>query len=123
MLTIVAIDDDLQNLELVKALVGSMGYHVMVAQSGEDGKLLIEQVLPALVLLDLRLPGGMDGWQLATTVKATPTTAHIPIIAMSVAINADDQRRAKEARCSLFLSKPFHLSALRKYIKQFVENL
>lgn len=117
MQTVLAVDDDTQNLELVKALMQTMGFDVVLAVNAEQALELLARVSFALILLDLRLmSGGLDGWQLAERVRQNPETAHIPIIAMSVAINTEDIQRAKAVGCDNFIAKPFHLSTLRKYI-------
>jgi CheY-like chemotaxis protein len=123
MRTVLAVDDDTQNLELVKALVQTMGFDVVTALNAEQALELLERVSFALILLDLRLmSGGMDGWKFAECVRQTPQTAQTPIIAMSVAINTEDIQRAKAVGCNNFIAKPFHLSTLRKYILEAING-
>lgn len=120
MLPILIVDDDIHNLALLKALGETMGHSVVTAESAYDAWRKMQDFSPSLILLDLRLSSDYDGWQFAHDIRQSKTTYQIPIIAISVVIHPNDQKRAKEAGCNLFLPKPFHVHTLRKYIEQFL---
>jgi signal transduction histidine kinase len=80
--TVVVIDDDPLDLELVEAVLAPEGYTVVRAASGEDGVRLVRHEHPLVVLLDLRMPD-MDGFEVAERLRADPETASVPIIVLT----------------------------------------
>ena len=66
---------------------------------------------PSLILMDLDLPV-VDGWEATRLLKASPETSHIPVIAVSAYAMAEDRRRALDAGCDDFISKPVDMKAL-----------
>jgi CheY-like chemotaxis protein len=80
--TVVVIDDDPLDLDLVEAVLAPEGYTVVRAASGEDGVRLVRHEHPLVVLLDLRMPD-MDGFEVAERLRADPETASVPIIVLT----------------------------------------
>ena len=80
--TVVVIDDDPLDLDLVEAVLTPEGYTVARAASGEEGVRLVRQEQPLVVLLDLRMPD-MDGFEVAERLRADPETAGVPIIVLT----------------------------------------
>ena len=80
--TVVVIDDDPLDLDLVEALLAPEGYTVARAASGEEGVRLVRHEQPLVVLLDLRMPD-MDGFEVAERLRADPATAGVPIIVLT----------------------------------------
>jgi signal transduction histidine kinase len=80
--TVVVIDDDPLDLDLVEALLEPEGYTVVRAASGEEGVRLVRHEQPLVVLLDLRMPD-MDGFEVAERLRADPETADVPIIVLT----------------------------------------
>ena len=80
--TVVVIDDDPLDLELLEARLAPEGYTVVRAASGEEGVRLVRHERPLVVLLDLRMPD-MDGFEVAERLRADPATASVPIIVLT----------------------------------------
>jgi signal transduction histidine kinase len=80
--SVVVIDDDPLDLDLVEALLTPEGYTVVRAASGEEGVRLVRHEHPLVVLLDLRMPD-MDGFEVAERLRADPETAGVPIIVLT----------------------------------------
>ena len=80
--TVVVIDDDPLDLDLVEAILAPEGYTVARAGSGEEGVRLVRHEHPLVVLLDLRMPD-MDGFEVAERLRADPQTASVPIIVLT----------------------------------------
>ena len=80
--TVVVIDDDPLDLDLVEAILAPEGYTVARAASGEEGVRLVRHEHPLVVLLDLRMPD-MDGFEVAERLRADPETASVPIIVLT----------------------------------------
>ncbi len=103
--TILIVDDEPQNRKLLEALLRPEGYLTQSAANGEEALALIAERPPDLILLDVMMPG-MDGFEVATRLKANPATASIPIIMVS----AQDGRGARmiglNSGAEEYLTKP-----------------
>jgi len=106
--TIVIIEDDNDNQELVRILLNQAGFINYGAPDGRAGLDLIRQHHPDLVLLDLTLPQ-IDGWHLATQIKSDPEMASIKVIALTAHALPGDRKRALEAGCDGYLTKPINI--------------
>jgi CheY-like chemotaxis protein len=71
--TILVVDDNQDNVEILRALLESRGYRVAEAMDGRAALAKLEEVHPDLVLLDVMMPG-MDGWQVCRTIKNHPSS-------------------------------------------------
>ncbi len=117
---ILYVEDNAANLALVRKVLEHGGrYEVVGAATGEDGLSTIRDHAPALVLLDLDLPG-MDGFAVARALRADPSLAAIPIIAISASVMKHEREAALAAGCSRFVEKPFDISELRALVDQIV---
>jgi len=103
--TILVVEDNSSNLELATDLLTAAGYTVRQAHSGEEGVRLAQAELPALILMDLRLPG-MDGYAAFRALKADSRTAHIPTIALTAQAMKGDEERVRAAGFNGYISKP-----------------
>jgi CheY-like chemotaxis protein len=102
MSTILVVDDEPANLELLEYLLGRSGHTVVVALGGRVGLDKAHEVRPDLIVIDLRMPG-LDGWELARRVRRDPVLADTCLLAVSVgpAIGA------REAGFDGFFPMPF----------------
>lgn len=117
---ILLIEDDEQSAMLLVYLIEGMGYETIHVLNGHEGLKAAQSQEPSLILLDLRLPGGLDGWETAHHLKSNPHTQHIPVLAVSVEVTPDDRTRALEAGCDSFIAKPINLDCLRKTIQHYM---
>jgi CheY-like chemotaxis protein len=92
------------------------GWEVMLAQDGHEALALAEREPPALVLLDLAMPG-LDGWATARRFKADERLAAIPIIAVTGHVTTDEIERALDCGCEGFLAKPFDYERLLEMVR------
>ncbi len=119
MSTILAIDDNQDNLITISALIRSFmpGCSVLTAQSGPEGIEKASANLPDVIILDIKMPG-MDGFEVCTILKAEPATSHIPIILLT-AIKTDVSSRIRglETGADAFLTKPVDEAELVAQIK------
>jgi CheY-like chemotaxis protein len=105
------VEDNPINLELVEAVLDREGYEVVSAVSAEAALDRLKRLSPDLLLLDIQLPG-LDGLGLTRLLKADPTTAEIPIVALSAHARVEDRQAALEAGCVEYISKPIDTRAL-----------
>ena len=121
MATILVIEDDPDNLELVRILLAQGGFNFLGAYDGRAGWETALKYLPDLILLDLTIPL-IDGWQLAAELKANPRTRHIPVVALSAHSLPGDRSRAMEAGCDGFISKPLDVPNFTKTVQSYLKK-
>lgn len=116
---ILAIDDRLDNLISIKALLRNIipECEVVTAQTGEEGIERAIKELPDTILLDINMPV-MDGYEVCNKLKAESRTAHIPVI-MITAVRTDSKSRIKGLECGadIFISKPIDADELASQVK------
>jgi diguanylate cyclase (GGDEF)-like protein/PAS domain S-box-containing protein len=103
--TILIVDDEVQNRKLLDALLRPEGYLTRSAANGAEALALIADNAPDLILLDLMMPG-MDGFQVASILKANPVTVSIPIIMVTANIDRNVRLAGLNAGAEDFLTKP-----------------
>jgi CheY-like chemotaxis protein len=99
---VVLVDDDWASLDLVSAYLDGSPAQVLRAWDGVEALELIRRVLPAAVVLDIKLPR-LDGWQVLADLKADPATATIPVVIATV---VDDRPRGLALGADVYLRKP-----------------
>jgi signal transduction histidine kinase/ActR/RegA family two-component response regulator len=104
---VLVVEDEKQNQELLRAVVEDLlGGRASVCDDGEDCLRLAHERKPALILLDLMLPG-MSGWEVARRLRQDPATAAVPIIAVSALSRPQERESALHAGCDAYVAKPF----------------
>ncbi|HEY6010005.1 MAG TPA: response regulator [Nitrospirota bacterium] len=104
---ILYIEDNEQNLYLVRYILEKNGYLVTGAMDGPEGLAAASRDLPALILLDIQLPG-MDGYEVARKLREQRELRDIPIVAVTSYAMAGDRERALEAGCTGYIEKPIN---------------
>ena len=113
------VDDDEMSREIIGSRLTRLGYGVITAVDGRQGIEAARDESPNLILLDLCMPE-MDGFEAAKQLKADGTTSQIPIVALSALNTAVDVRRAIQAGCDSFQTKPVNLTSLHNKIRRLV---
>ena len=109
--TILIVDDEIRNRKLLETLLRPEGYVTRTAASGEEALASIAQRAPDLILLDIMM-AGMDGFQVASALKANSATAHIPIIMVTARLDRGARLAGLDAGAEEFLSKPIDRTEL-----------
>ena len=104
---ILYIEDNEQNLYLVTYILQKSGYEVIAARDGQQGIEAASRIQPALILLDIQLPG-MDGYAVARKLREAGVLADTPIIAVTSYAMVGDRERALEAGCTGYIEKPIN---------------
>jgi two-component system, cell cycle response regulator DivK len=115
--SILIVDDNLQNLKLVRLLLGSEGYAVQTATDAELALRVLETFKPHLILMDIQLPG-MDGLQLTRKLKADPAYREIVIIALTAYAMKGDKEKTLAAGCDAYVTKPIDTDALAALVRE-----
>jgi len=114
---ILVVEDNIDNYELVRTILGLAGYDTFLAVNGRDGVNAARKQKPDLILMDMALPE-MDGWDATKRIRQDPETAHIPMVALTVHTLPRERKRALDAGVDAYLPKPFDASQFL----QVVEN-
>jgi two-component system cell cycle response regulator DivK len=101
MTRILLVEDNEMNSDMLSRRLGKRGFEVEIVTNGESCQARVEAFRPALVLMDLGLPG-IDGIETTSRLKSDPATREIPVIALSAHTSDADVRRSMEAGCSDF---------------------
>jgi class 3 adenylate cyclase len=109
-ITILAVDDQPQNLRLLDAVLSPRGYQVVTATSGEQAMEKLNEAVPDLVLLDIVMPG-IDGYEVCRRIRSNPATAFLPVV-MITASGGQEKIFSIEAGADDFVSKPFNSDEL-----------
>ena len=111
MATILLVEDDHANRELLARYLTLLGYQILLALDGAQAVRMAHTEHTDLILMDMRLPV-LDGWEATRRIKATPELRKIPIIALTAHAMATDRGKALEAGCDDYDTKPIELHRL-----------
>jgi pilus assembly protein CpaE len=116
---ILVVDDDPNVQRLLSYTLKQEGYEVVMAADGAEGFRLWGAEGPALILLDVMLPK-LDGYQVATKIRAEEVDAHVPIIMLTAEAEVEQKIRGLRAGADDYLVKPFHPAELLARIKSLL---
>lgn len=105
---VLIVEDNPRNMKLVRDVLQVKGYATIEATTGEDGVRLAKERLPALVLMDIQLPG-ISGIEALKQLRADPATAAIPVIAVTASVMVSDRRNITDAGFDGYVGKPLNL--------------
>src|SRR5438128_959961 len=113
---VLVVEDEGATQELMRAVVEDLlGGRARICSDGEQCLQLARERTPALVLLDLMLPG-LSGWEVARRLRQDPRTASVPIIAVSALARSQEREAALHAGCDAYLAKPFTPDELARLV-------
>ena len=113
---ILYVEDNDDNVYVVRNRLTRDGYKVLIATDGEQAVAMAADEQPDLVLMDLSLPV-LDGWEATRRIKAAPQSRHIPVVALTAHAMAGDREKAMAAGCDDFDTKPLELKRLLEKIR------
>ena len=111
------IEDNEQSLYLFTFVLEKHGYEVIQARAGQEGIEKACREKPALILLDIQLPG-MDGYEVVLRLKEKPESRDIPVVALTAHAMAGDRERALEAGCAGYIEKPINPETFMTEVEQ-----
>ncbi len=118
--TVLVVDDNPLNLELVNDVLEAAGYTVRQARTAEAALKDVHAHPPDLILLDIGLPG-MDGHAAVRALKADPATRDIVTVALTAFAMAGDETRARESGFDGYVTKPIQTRTLATTVARFLE--
>ncbi len=118
--TVLVVEDNKMNRKLVITVLKAHGYRVLTAVDGAEGIATALRERPDIILMDLQLPQ-VNGYDAIRILKSRPETAHIPILAITAHAMDDERKRAHEAGCDGYITKPINTRALSPLIRRHLD--
>ena len=119
--TILVVEDQEDNRQILRDLLGVAGFRMVEAHDGEQALIVARSERPDLILMDIQLPI-LDGYEATRSIKRDPELKHIPIIAVTSYALSGDETKAREAGCDAYVAKPYSTRYLLAKIGQFLEQ-
>ena len=116
---VLLVEDNEMNRDMLSRRLQRRGYEVIIALDGQQGVQMAQSRSPDVVLMDMSLPV-MDGWEATRTLKSSPETRNIPVIALTAHAMSTDREKAMEAGCDDYDTKPIELTRLIAKIESLI---
>lgn len=120
--TVLYIEDHYHNRRLVQKILTSQGYEVLLAEDGTSGWEMVKTHHPRLLLLDIALPGKLDGLDVAAKIRADDELRDIWIVALTASAMRGDRERFLANGCDDYLSKPIQVTELLTTVNRFFDG-
>ena len=117
---ILIVEDNEKNLKLVRDVLRFHGYRTVEAIDGESAITMSAEHLPALILMDIQLPG-IDGIVAMTRIRADERTKHIPTVALTASVMSGDRERFDEAGFDGFIAKPIEVKNFPGQVREYLD--
>lgn len=120
---LLVVDDNPDNAEIMRQYLEIRGYPIAVAHSGDEAMAMFDAVRPAVVLLDVMMPG-RDGWEVCRLMKEHPTLGRAVRVILVTALDQwDDKREALQTGADDYLTKPLDLARLAATVERNIAML
>ena len=118
---ILIIEDNEKNMKLMRDLLRYEGYEPLGTDTAEEGLRLAEQRAPALILMDIGLPG-MNGFEALKRLRENPATATIPVMAVTASVMTQDQEKIMAAGFDAFQKKPLDIDEFLEALRRTLQD-
>jgi len=118
---ILVVEDQVEALQLLGIVLRADGRKVFLTETGEEALEIARERIPDLILLDIMLPGGIDGYEVARCLKKDPLTALCSIVVMTAKVQEQDKIEAFNAGADDFICKPYNLEDLKSKVASFLQ--
>jgi two-component system cell cycle response regulator DivK len=119
--SVLIVDDSPDGREMLAEYLTFRGFEVMEAVNGEEALAQVRARHPAVVLMDLQMPG-IGGWEATRQLKADPATTDIIVIAVTAHALTPDEAIARQAGCDGFISKPYDIKAVADALGEVLQR-
>jgi DNA-binding response OmpR family regulator len=116
-ISVMVVDDDPNALDIVRTFLESKGYRVTTAKDGNEALAQLDEVKPAIVLLDVMMPG-MDGWEVARIIKNHPSFASTRVVMLTARSDFADKHEGLRAGADDYIVKPIQLRELGERVER-----
>jgi len=114
---ILAVEDQEDNMQILRDLLVNAGYEMIEAENGEEALAAVATQRPDLILMDIQIPI-IDGYEVTRRIKADPALRSIPIIAVTSHAIGGGEEKARAAGCDDFVAKPYSPRQLLVKVRQ-----
>jgi CheY-like chemotaxis protein len=115
------IDDDVEFIELVDDALKARGCVMSYADDGEQGIRLAQHLQPDVVLLDIRMPG-VDGYEVATTIRSNPQLKHTRLVAVTGLTPEETEEQLRASGFDGYVAKPVDINVFISEIERFLDE-
>lgn len=115
-LRILVVDDDPIIIQITAKVLSAAGYEVFKAASGPEALTQVDDIRPALIILDVMMPE-MNGYEVCSRLRARPSTARLPIMMLTAQESVEEKVRGFEAGADDYMTKPFQPQELQARVK------
>ena len=116
---ILVVEDQEDNRQILRDLLGQAGYEMIEAKDGEQALAQAAKHRPDLILMDIQLPL-MDGYEATRRLKADPALRAIPVIVVTSYALSGDDAKARAAGCDAYVAKPYSPGALLAKMREYL---
>lgn len=117
---ILVVDDHPEVKRLLEIILNGDNRRFFQADNGEEAIKIARELKPDLILLDVMMPGGMDGYEVTRILKRDPATADCVVVVMTAKVQDQDRADAFEAGADDYIGKPFDISELKGKVEKFL---
>lgn len=117
---ILVVDDQPTIRQLLRITLETADREVLLAESGEHALEIARRTSPDLVIMDIMMPGGMDGFETIRSLRADVLLKKCPVLVLTAKDQKAERSRAEEMQVAGFLSKPFHLDELQAQVDRLI---
>lgn len=114
------VEDQTDLVKLLGVVLRGDGRTLLAAENGVEALALARQEVPDVILLDVMLPGELNGYEVARAIKGDSRTERCGVIIMTAKVQEEDRRDAYAAGADDFLGKPFRMEVLKEKVARFV---
>jgi two-component system cell cycle response regulator DivK len=118
---ILVVEDNEKNRKLVRDVLAVKGYRLLETETGEDGLRLAREQHPALILMDIQLPG-IDGIETLRRLRADPATATIPVVAVTASAMTQDRQKIMVAGFDGYQAKPISIRPFLDLVREVLDR-
>ena len=118
---ILVVEDNEKNRKLVRDVLVVKGYRLLETETGEDGLRLARDQHPALILMDIQLPG-IDGIETLRRLRADPATAAIPVVAVTASAMTQDRQKIMVAGFDGYQAKPISIRPFLELVREVLDR-
>lgn len=118
---ILIVDDNAINLKLLRLTLEAAGYEIQTANDAKQALEVLASFRPRLILMDIQMPG-MDGLELTRLLKSNAATRDAIIVAVTAYAMKGDEKRARDAGCDGYITKPVDTRTLARRVAGYLEG-
>lgn len=120
--TILNIEDNIDNRLLIRRVLSAEGYQIVEAGNAGEGLEVLKTLHPDLILMDINMPD-MDGYSLTARIRSLEGFKSIPIVALTANVMRGDREKSLEAGCDGYIQKPIDIDLLPQQVESYLRKI